>query len=143
MLNYIAGILILVGALFTLTASIGLLRLPDLYTRMHAASKAGTLGSCVVLLALAVAVGRCSPLTLRALAGIAVLPADRADFLAPAGQGRTWRGISLVGHSMRDDLTIAEEKARRAKPAAGNEIRPTTELKMPPRNRLAFGRTNT
>ena len=30
-----------------------LLRLPDLYTRMHAASKSGTVGSCVMLLALA------------------------------------------------------------------------------------------
>ena len=46
--------LILVGSVFALTAAIGLLRLPDLYTRMHAASKAGTLGSCVMLIALAV-----------------------------------------------------------------------------------------
>ncbi|GHD06363.1 monovalent cation/H(+) antiporter subunit G [Tianweitania populi] len=50
----IAAILLLVGSLFTLTAAIGLLRLPDVYSRMHAASKAGTLGSCVILLALAV-----------------------------------------------------------------------------------------
>jgi multicomponent Na+:H+ antiporter subunit G len=50
----VVSLLILVGAGFTLVASIGLLRLPDLYCRMHAASKAGTLGSGVMLIALAV-----------------------------------------------------------------------------------------
>jgi hypothetical protein len=42
--NYLAAALILVGSGFALTASVGLLRLPALYTRVHAASKAGTLG---------------------------------------------------------------------------------------------------
>lgn len=36
-------------------AAIGLLRLPDLYTRMHAVTKAGTLGIGLVLVAAAVA----------------------------------------------------------------------------------------
>ena len=31
----------LVGAAFCLLAALGLLRFPDLYTRLHAASKAG------------------------------------------------------------------------------------------------------
>ena len=67
---YLAGILVVIGSLFTLVASLGLLRLPDVYTRMHAASKAGTMGSCVVLLALAVAAGDWS-ISARALVGIA------------------------------------------------------------------------
>jgi multicomponent Na+:H+ antiporter subunit G len=119
-LNYIAGILILVGALFTLTASIGLLRLPDLYTRMHAASKAGTLGSCVVLLALALQ-SNDAAIALRALAGILffllTVPIS-SHLLAKAAHGA---GYDLWEHSKRDDLTIAEEKARRAKPAAGTK----------------------
>ena len=48
------ALLLVIGSLFSLTAAVGLLRPPDLYTRMHAASKAGTLGSCVMLLALAI-----------------------------------------------------------------------------------------
>lgn len=52
----IAG-LILLGALLTLVAALGLLRLPDLYTRMHAASKAGTAGSGLLLLAVAIQSG--------------------------------------------------------------------------------------
>ena len=52
--NYLAGVLVIIGAAFSLVAAVGIVRLPDLYSRMHAASKAGTLGSGVMLLALAV-----------------------------------------------------------------------------------------
>lgn len=51
---YAGCILLLAGALFCLLASIGVLRLPDLYTRMHAASKAGAVGGGLILLAVAV-----------------------------------------------------------------------------------------
>jgi multicomponent Na+:H+ antiporter subunit G len=40
----IAGILILIGTLFSFISAIGLIRLPDVYTRSHAASKSTTLG---------------------------------------------------------------------------------------------------
>ena len=41
-----------VGTLFMLISAIGILRLPDVYTRMHANGKAGTLGiSCLLLAA--------------------------------------------------------------------------------------------
>ena len=33
---------VVVGGLFAFLAALGVLRFPDLYTRMHAASKAGT-----------------------------------------------------------------------------------------------------
>ncbi|TCD14093.1 monovalent cation/H(+) antiporter subunit G [Oricola cellulosilytica] len=65
----IAGVLVLGGAFFALVAALGLWRFPDIYSRMHAASKAGTLGSGLVLLALAVHAGDTATVT-RALAGI-------------------------------------------------------------------------
>lgn len=37
-------LLILVGTIFTLLSAVGLIRLPDVYTRSHAASKSATLG---------------------------------------------------------------------------------------------------
>ncbi len=40
----ITVLLILLGGLFSMLAAIGLLRMPDLYTRMQSATKAGTLG---------------------------------------------------------------------------------------------------
>jgi multicomponent Na+:H+ antiporter subunit G len=42
-----------VGIAFMAVAGIGLLRMPDFLTRMHASSKAGTLGAAMVLLAVA------------------------------------------------------------------------------------------
>ncbi|CAM4248387.1 multisubunit sodium/proton antiporter, MrpG subunit (TC 2.A.63.1) [Paenibacillus barengoltzii J12] len=40
----VGAILILAGAVFSLISAIGNLRLPDVYTRSHAASKSSTLG---------------------------------------------------------------------------------------------------
>ncbi|GGA99176.1 Na+/H+ antiporter subunit G [Macrococcus hajekii] len=48
--NGLAMIFISVGSLFSLVSAIGLFRLPDVYTRAHAASKAATLGVMFILL---------------------------------------------------------------------------------------------
>ncbi|WP_209424474.1 monovalent cation/H(+) antiporter subunit G [Pararhodobacter sp. SW119] len=57
MIEILTGILLLGGGAFVLIAAIGIVRLPDLLTRMHASTKAGTLGSLLVLAGLAVHVG--------------------------------------------------------------------------------------
>ncbi|HXV18930.1 MAG TPA: monovalent cation/H(+) antiporter subunit G [Candidatus Omnitrophota bacterium] len=54
MRDILTGILLLSGSLFALVSAIGVLRLPDLYNRMHAASKAGTLGAGLTMIALTV-----------------------------------------------------------------------------------------
>ena len=51
MIEAIAGVLILLGAAFTFIAALGLVRLPDIFTRMHASTKAGVLGSSLILIA--------------------------------------------------------------------------------------------
>lgn len=43
--------LIVVGSFFLLVGTVGLLRLPDVYNRMHATSKATTLGAASIFLA--------------------------------------------------------------------------------------------
>jgi multicomponent Na+:H+ antiporter subunit G len=48
------GILLLLGALLCLMAALGIVRLPDPLTRMHAATKAGTLGVGLLVVAEAV-----------------------------------------------------------------------------------------
>jgi len=104
--NYLAAALILAGSGFALTASIGLLRLPDLYSRMHAASKAGTLGSCAVLLALAVHADDVA-ISLRAMAGVMffllTVPIS-SHLLAKAAHGA---GYPLWVRSECDDLKTA------------------------------------
>jgi multicomponent Na+:H+ antiporter subunit G len=42
------------GSLFVLLAGVGLLRMPDLFTRMHPSSKAATLGTVLILIGVAV-----------------------------------------------------------------------------------------
>lgn len=68
-IDLFVGALLVIGSLFTLIAAVGLLRLPDLYTRMHAASKAGTLGSGLMLIAISVGAGELDVIT-RGLAGV-------------------------------------------------------------------------
>ncbi len=49
MINIIASTLMLSGLIFFLCGSIGLLRLPDLYSRLHALTKADNLGLGLLL----------------------------------------------------------------------------------------------
>lgn len=56
-MNLIAGFLILGGLFFFFTGTLGLLRFPDVYTRLHAAGKCDTLGAQLMLLGLAIANG--------------------------------------------------------------------------------------
>ncbi|MCR9106417.1 MAG: monovalent cation/H(+) antiporter subunit G [Gammaproteobacteria bacterium] len=48
-LDVLSWILLLGGAGFVLIGGIGVLRLPDLYTRMHAASLTDTLGTLLII----------------------------------------------------------------------------------------------
>jgi len=69
-----AAILLLIGTFFTLVGSIGLVRLPDFYTRMHAPTKATTLGvSCILGAATLVVPGDSLSLALKAGFIVAVL----------------------------------------------------------------------
>jgi multicomponent K+:H+ antiporter subunit G len=51
MLDLILSLLILAGAAFTFVGSLGLVRLPDFYMRLHAPTKATTLGVGCLLIA--------------------------------------------------------------------------------------------
>jgi len=52
-----SAILLLVGSVFTLIGSIGIVRMPDVFTRLHAAGITDTLGATGVLLGLALKAG--------------------------------------------------------------------------------------
>jgi multicomponent Na+:H+ antiporter subunit G len=52
-MSFVAAVFLLGGAVFLLVSSMGLLRLPDFYTRAHAVGKAETLGSMLILVGLA------------------------------------------------------------------------------------------
>jgi multicomponent Na+:H+ antiporter subunit G len=52
MIDVLSGILVLCGAFFFLAGTVGLLRFPDALTRLHALTKADTLGLGLVVMAL-------------------------------------------------------------------------------------------
>ncbi|TWG99287.1 multicomponent Na+:H+ antiporter subunit G [Mesorhizobium sp. J18] len=113
--NYLAGALIIIGALFTLIASIGLLRLPDLYTRMHAASKAGTVGSGLMLVALAVYSDDLA-ITTRAIAGIVFFL-----LTAPISAHLLAKAAYAAGYRMWDKSVCDEMSAGDAPGLISNE----------------------
>jgi multicomponent Na+:H+ antiporter subunit G len=54
-LTYVSLALMGLGLFFTFVAAVGLIRMPDVYTRAHATSKADTLGTFLTLAGVAVA----------------------------------------------------------------------------------------
>ncbi|MDY0408514.1 monovalent cation/H(+) antiporter subunit G [Paracerasibacillus soli] len=49
-LNIIIILSLLIGTFFIVSSSIGIIRFPDIYTRLHAATKASTLGLAAILI---------------------------------------------------------------------------------------------
>lgn len=113
--NYISGFLIVIGAAFALVAAIGVIRLPDIYSRMHAASKAGTVGSGAMLIALAV-VSDDPATTLRALAAVAFVMLTApvsAHLLAKAAYAV---GYKLWSKSVLDEMPKNQSAGRKQSP---------------------------
>jgi multicomponent Na+:H+ antiporter subunit G len=100
--NIISLIFITVGILFNLLGCIGIIRLPDTYNRLQAATKCVTLGCCSILLGVAFWFGF-SDASAKALVAIPVL-----FFASTVGahsliRGMYHFGIKLGDKSVRDD----------------------------------------
>jgi multicomponent Na+:H+ antiporter subunit G len=72
MTEWLTAGLILISTAFMLLAAVGIVRMPDVYLRLQVTTKASTLGSATVLLAVAVYFGTV-PLATRALLGMVFL----------------------------------------------------------------------
>jgi multicomponent Na+:H+ antiporter subunit G len=57
-LEIFGGMFMLIGGVFALTGSIGVLRMPDFYTRLHPAGKSDTLAQALILFGLALLAGQ-------------------------------------------------------------------------------------
>lgn len=109
MVDLIVGLLIIIGAFFAFVASVGLIRLPDVYSRMHAASKAGTVGSGLMMIALAVSAGD-GGTAIRAIAGVFffILTAPIAAHLLARAAYKV--GYPLWENSVADEMKDNPEK---------------------------------
>ncbi len=100
------------GILFNLFGCIGLIRLPDVYNRLQAATKCVTLGTCLVLAGTVILIGH-TPYTLKAavcVVFIAITSPTAAHALARGAHGF---GIRLWEKSVVDKYE--EDKAAAAK----------------------------
>jgi multicomponent Na+:H+ antiporter subunit G len=52
--DYVASILLILGAVFFLAGAVGLVRFPDVYTRLHALTKSDNVGLGLIVAGLAV-----------------------------------------------------------------------------------------
>jgi len=103
MVDALAGILMVIGSLFCLVAAVGIVRLPDALTRMHAATKAGTLGAGLLLLAEAVFYQQLG-ISLRAATVIALLLLTAPVAAHLVGRSSYRSGVRLSERTWIDEL---------------------------------------
>lgn len=103
MTEYLTGIFLLIGSIFCLVAALGIVRLPDTLMRMHAATKAGTLGAGLLMIAEALFYQQLG-ISLRAATVIALLllTAPVAAHLIARASYRS--GVALSDRTWIDEL---------------------------------------
>lgn len=119
-MSYAVAVLLVVGAAFMLLAAVGVLRLGDVFLRMHAATKAGTMGKVALVTAVALHFGS---LSVTARAGVIVM----FFFLtAPVASHLIARAAYALGAASSAKMTIDELRVHRQRddrknddPAAG------------------------
>ncbi|MBD3349516.1 MAG: Na+/H+ antiporter subunit G, partial [Candidatus Eisenbacteria bacterium] len=84
-------ILISIGVFFDIVGAIGLIRLPDVYNRLQAATKCVTLGTCLILVGVLVHSGWSAIGVKALLAAIFVL------WTSPTGSHALARGAHIAG----------------------------------------------
>jgi multicomponent Na+:H+ antiporter subunit G len=99
----LSNALLLVGAAFLLLAAVGVLRMPDLLTRMQPATKGATLGIACTLGAAAIHFGDLS-ITLRALAAIVFFLLTAPVTAHLIGRASYFVGVPLWEQTVADEL---------------------------------------
>lgn len=109
MLEWLMAAMVLLGGFFCFVAGLGVLRLPDVLIRMHASTKAGTLGAGLVLGAVAIYFGDTATIT-RALAAILFLLLTAPVAAHMIGRAAFRIGVPLWNTTIEPG---AEDKLRR------------------------------
>jgi multicomponent Na+:H+ antiporter subunit G len=111
MSNIIASIMFVIGLLFNLLGCIGMVRLPDVYNRLQAATKCVTLGTCMVLLSVAIlacSAGNC-PLSIKCLICIVFVVITAPTAAHALARGAHSYGVKLWHKSVVDKYDEDDE----------------------------------
>lgn len=111
----VAVVLMGAGVAFIVIAGLGVARLPDVFQRMHAATKAGGIGSTLVILGVLVAGGLARPLTgvltilfMLLTLSVASRMLARAAYMSGAELRGMERGDPLAGVLEREEAPLEE-----------------------------------
>lgn len=102
-IEIVAGLLIVLGSSVVGLAGLGLLKLPDSFTRMHAATKAGVVGSGMVMLGVGLSLGTWSAV-ITGLLGVAFLLATSPIASHALGRAAYTSGAPIAPSTMADAL---------------------------------------
>jgi multicomponent Na+:H+ antiporter subunit G len=103
--NLISNILMGIGLVFSLLGCLGLIRLPDIYNRLQAATKCVTLGACCILISLVIRYG----FTESGLKGLLAVPI--LFFTSTVGAHALIRGSHIFGIKLWDKSIIDDYEA--------------------------------
>ena len=119
MREWLVALTMTIGTAFVFLAAVGVLRMPDLYSRMHASTKAGTLGVSCLVFAVAIYFGDLGVFT-RALlvitflfltAPVAATMIAHAAYFTDVPQ---WEGTVIDELRERNDLEVPPASDKRA-----------------------------
>lgn len=102
MIDVLAGILLVSGSLLATIAAIGIVRFPDVLSRMHAATKPQTVGLLLILTGLALRLRDLSDITVIVLIAVFQL------LTAPVSAHMVGRAAFRTGFVHRERLTVCE-----------------------------------
>jgi multicomponent Na+:H+ antiporter subunit G len=105
--DIITALLLLLGTGFAFIAGLGIVRMSDVYIRMHAATKAGTLGSGLVLAAVAVHFGD-GGVVVRAILTVLFLLITAPVAAHMIGRAAYRTGVPLCKRSKIDEWRLQE-----------------------------------
>jgi len=107
-LDIVASVLVLSGVALTVTAAIGLHRFPDVFARMHAASKPASLGLALTLIGTALALGGADNVTkLLLVIAFQLITAPIAAHMV--GRAAYRAGTELSSDTTKDELADAPD----------------------------------
>jgi multicomponent Na+:H+ antiporter subunit G len=122
--NVISGILILAGAFFYVVGGIGLVRMPDIFTRIHGASVLDTVGGSLMLVGMMIA-GGFSLVTIKLVIILAVIIFTSPVATHALAQAAIHAGVEpqLASKDILGDAPQAQtvRKMRQARPAAAKK----------------------
>lgn len=103
MIEILVSFFLLAGAILMLLASIGIIRLPDLLTRMHATTKSGAMGVSLIMIAVALAFME-PAIIARSIAIICFILLTAPVAAHVIGRAAYFVGVPLWSGSVKDQL---------------------------------------